>query len=156
VHKTPEITRLIHENFWIVTSFAFSRPVITKIVDQNFKGEWKYLNKSIHEMSEVRADRALLEMATQLRVLDDAQNLSDYFKKTGKEALGTVVQAGGTVTDLHFRDMTNKIIHAAYFEWVFIDPENPKIICRPYDPGRWVSAEIDLLAVMALVGGLMF
>ena len=86
MHKTPEITRLIHENFWIVTSFAFSRPVITKIVDQNFKGEWKYLNKSIHEMSEVRADRALLEMATQLRVLDDAQNLSDYFKKTGKEA----------------------------------------------------------------------
>lgn len=107
-------------------------------------------------MSEVRADRALLEMATQLRVLDDAQNLSEYFKKTGKEALGTVVQVGGTVTELHFRDMTNKIIHAASFEWIFTDPESPVVICRPYDPGRWVSAEINLLAVMALVGGLMF
>lgn len=62
MHKTPEITRLIHDNFWIVVSFAVARPRIAKVVDEKFLGEWKYLNKSIHEFAEIRADRALLEM----------------------------------------------------------------------------------------------
>jgi hypothetical protein len=39
MHKTPEITRLIHENLWIVISFAFGQPAIAKFVDARFKGE---------------------------------------------------------------------------------------------------------------------
>jgi hypothetical protein len=58
---TPEITRLIHDNLWIVISFAFGRPTIARILNANFVGEWKYLNKTIYERAEIRADRALLE-----------------------------------------------------------------------------------------------
>lgn len=155
MHKTPEITRLIHENLWRVISFAFGRPAIIDFVDKHFKGEWKYLNKTIYERAEIRTDRALLEMATQLRALDDVENLNDYFAQTNSPPLGVVTQADGKKTDLHFRDLTNKIMHAARFEWVLSDRENPKIICHSSDESRWKTAEIDIRALMALIGGLM-
>jgi len=48
MRKTPEITRLIHDNLWVVISFAFGQPAIAKFaVEPRFKGEWKYLNKTI-------------------------------------------------------------------------------------------------------------
>jgi hypothetical protein len=155
MHKTPEITRLIHENLWVVISFAFGRPVIANFVDKRFKGEWKYVNKTIYERAEIRADRALLEMATQLRVLDDAEQLNAYFSQTKRAPLGRVVQGDGTKTDLHFRDLTNKIMHAEKFEWALSDPDNPKVICHSNDVARWQYAEIDLTALMALIGMLM-
>jgi len=156
MHKTPEITRLIHDNFWIVISFAFAQPKLSKLLDDKFIGEWKYLRKSVFELAEIRADRALLEMATQLRVLDDEEGISDIFKQTKRTPFGTVTQSDGNVTDLHFRDLTNKIIHAAEFDWALSDPDNPKIICRPHKQERWHSAEINLLALMGLIGSLMF
>jgi hypothetical protein len=155
MHKTPEITRLIHENLWIVISFAFGQPVITNLVDSRFKGEWKYLNKTIYERAEIRADRALLEMATQLRVLDDAEKLNAYLSQTKREPLGTVIQGDGIKTDLHFRDLTNKIMHAEKFEWALSDPNNPKIVCHSNDLARWQKAEIDLVSLMALIGMLI-
>jgi hypothetical protein len=155
MHKTPEITRLIHDNCWIVMSFAFGQPVVAKIIQTKFHGEWKYLRQSAYELSEIRADRALLEMATQMRVLDDKEGLNDYFRQTGKTPFGFVIQGDGTKTDLHFRDMTNKLIHSASFEWNLADPENPIIVCLPHDKERWVRAEIQILAIMAFVGGLM-
>jgi len=117
---TPEITRLIHNNFWIVLSFAFGQPAVGKLIEQKFRGEWKYLHKSVYELAEMRADRALLEMATQLRVLDDAEGISDYFKQVGREPLGHVIQGDGTRTDLHFRDMTNKLMHGVKYEWKLV------------------------------------
>jgi hypothetical protein len=48
--------------------FAFGRPAVGKVLEQKFQGEWKYLRKTIYETGEVRADRALREMATQLRL----------------------------------------------------------------------------------------
>jgi len=155
LRKTPEITRLIHDNFWIVLSFSFGQPAIGAFIDKHFKGEWKYLNKTVYERAEIRADRALLEMATQLRVLDDAEKLNDYFSQTKREPLGIVIQGDGTKTDLHFRDLTNKIIHAEGFEWDLSDRDLPKIICHSNDPKRWQQAEISLPALMALIGGLM-
>jgi hypothetical protein len=153
--KTPEITRLIHDNLWIIISFAFGQPVIASYIDTRFKGEWKYLNKTIFERAEIRADRALLEMATQLRVLDDAEQLSAYFSQTKRAPLGTVLQGDGTTTDLHFRDITNKIIHAESFDWELSNPDQPKVICHSNDVARWQKAEIDLTALMALIGRLM-
>lgn len=155
MQKTPEITRLIHNNFWIVLSFAFAQPVVGKVIEQRFKGEWKYLNKCVYEFAEVRADRALLEMATQLRVLDDEQGLNYVFKQTDEAPFGTVTQADGTETELHFRDMTNKIMHAGSFEWNLSEPENPIIVCHPRNKSRWKRAEIDLIRVMGLVGKLI-
>jgi hypothetical protein len=116
MHKTPEITRLIHDNFWTVLSYVLAQPPARALLEEKFKGEWRYLHKLIYERAEVRADRALLEMATQLRVLDDAEDLSAYFKASGKQPLGTVTQEDGSTTDMHFRDMTNKIMHAASFQ----------------------------------------
>jgi hypothetical protein len=153
VHKTPEITRLIHENFWTVLSYALAQPVARKLMDERFKGEWKYLRKTIHTSAEIRADRALLEMATQLRVLDDAERLNDYFKQVGQIPFGSVTQGDGTITDLHFRDMTNKVMHAARFEWNLT--EDPSVICYAHDSDRWLRAEIRLISLMGLVGQLM-
>jgi hypothetical protein len=130
-----------------------AQPAALKLLDGQFKGEWRYLRQTVHEFAEIRADRALLEMATQLRVLDDAQGLNDYFKQTGQEPLGTVTQGDGTTTDLHFRDMTNKVMHAARFEWNLAS--EPKVVCHPHDGGRWQRAEIRILPLMALVGQLM-
>jgi hypothetical protein len=153
MHKTPEITRLIHENFWTILSFVLARPSADQLLNERFHGEWKYLQKTIYGLAEVRADRALLELATQLRVLDDAEGLSDYFKQVGKSPLGSVTQADGSTTDLHFRDMTNKVIHAASFEWKF--DADPSVVCHPHDPSRWRSADIKIVALMAVVGGLI-
>jgi hypothetical protein len=156
MHKAQELTRLIHDNFWLVMSFAYPQPVLRQTIAERFAGEWKYLRKSLHELAEVRADRALLEMATQLRVLDDDQDLSGYLKEAGGAPLGRVIQADGEATELYYRDMTNKIMHASKFEWDFSDPQNPGVICYPNNCDRWQRADIDLLALAALVGCLMF
>jgi hypothetical protein len=113
VLKTSETTRLVHDNFWIVLSFALAQPAIGRLLNDRFEGEWKHLNKYIYENAKVRADRALLEMATQLRVLDDAEGINDYFKQVGREPFGSVVQSDGTTTELHFRDMTKNLFMAS-------------------------------------------
>jgi hypothetical protein len=151
--KPPELSRLIHENFWTVLAFAFGRPAVLRFIDQKFKGEWKYLHKSISE-GEKRVDRALREMATQLRALDDAEGLNDYYKQEGAPPLGHVVQADGTQTELHFRDMTNKLMHGSAYEW--IGGDEPKIIVRSNQPERWRTGEISVWALMARIGGLGF
>jgi hypothetical protein len=155
MHKTPEITRLIHDNFWIVLSFAFAQPAVGRVIEQRFKGEWKYLHKSVYENAEQRADRALLEMATQLRVLDNAEGLNEYFKQVQRAPLGVVVHGDGATTDLHFRDMTNKLIHGTEYEWQ-LGGDDPKIIVHANLLERWHRAEISIEALMALIGGLMF
>ena len=40
MNKAPKIARLIDEDFWIVLSFAFSQPIVGKIMDQRLKGSW--------------------------------------------------------------------------------------------------------------------
>jgi hypothetical protein len=155
MHKTPEITRLIHDNFWIVLSFAFGQPAVGKVIDRKFKGEWKYLYKSVYENAEVRADRALLEMATQLRVLDDAEGLNDYFKQTKRPPFGYVIQGDGNRTEMHFRDMTNKLMHGVKYEWR-LGGDPPTIVVHSNEPARWHTAEISILALMGLIGSLTF
>lgn len=150
MHKTPEITRLIRENVWIVLSFALAKPEAQRIVETHFLGEWKYLDQLIHEVAEIRADRALLEMATQLRILDDTEGLDDKLKAYGFLTFGTLTKAKGNITDLHFRDMTNKVIHAAKFEWHF--GRDPSVECKPDNSSRWQTAEIKLISLMGLVG----
>lgn len=108
MHKTPEITKLIHENFWLVLAFAVSKPAVDDLLEKRFRGEWKYLRKSFDEKAEVRADRALLEMATQLRVLDDAERISEKTEGLVNDPFGCVIQEDGSVTDMYLRDMTNK------------------------------------------------
>lgn len=156
MHKTPEITRLIHENFSLVLSFALSRRQISNAIEKNFAGEWKFLEKGLFQNAEIRADRALLEMGTQLRVLDDKEGLNETYKRRGEPSFGTVTQADGSITDLYFRDLTNKIVHAAGFKWDISDVDDPKVICIPTENDRWTKAEIKLVALMGIIGSLMF
>jgi hypothetical protein len=53
MHKALKITRLIQENLWQILAFAFGKPVVRKIIDDKFSGEWKYLNKTIEQLAEV-------------------------------------------------------------------------------------------------------
>lgn len=156
MHKTPEITRLIHENFWTVMAFAFGRPVISRVIDDRFEGHWKYLDRTANEMGEIKADRALLAMATQLRVLDDAEGIDDTYKAAGGRALGEVCQADNAKSQMYLRDMTNKVMHAASFEWDLSVPNEPKIICISNDPSRWKNARIEIVALMGMVGMLAY
>jgi hypothetical protein len=46
-------------------------------------------------------------------------------------------------------------MHAALFEWD-LNPAEPRVICLPHDAERWKQAEIMLLHLMGLIGGLAF
>lgn len=155
MHKTPEIARLIHENLWTVLSFAYGQPQIGKVLSDHFKGEWRYLRETVYQLAEIKADRALLEMATQLRVLDDAEELTARFRELDRPALGKVIQANGTETELHFRDMTNKVMHGVHFNW-HLDVDEPYVLITSKDPDRWQSAKLDLVSLMLYVGDLVY
>ena len=136
--------------------FAFGRPAVGSVLNERFKGEWKFLNKVVYEVSERRADRALLEMAVQLRALDDLNDLNSSFQQQTLPSLGIVVQGDGSQTELYFRDMMNKIIHAGGFSWELADVKAPTIVCLSNDGTRWKEAHINLVTLMMYLGGLMF
>lgn len=99
----------------------------------------------------MRADRALLEMETQLRVLDDQHHLSSYFKVGNAPILGVLNLRSGKIENLSFREMTNKVIRGEYFTWELGDPSKPKIIVSSDKSEKWTSAEIDLISLMAFI-----
>src|SRR5262249_2970490 len=110
-HNLP-FTALLHENLSVVMTFAFSRPALEKFLNKRFAGPWKYLWKACYVIPEERANRALLELALQLRLIDDKEEVGDYFRQTGRAPLGKVVKHDAPEEDLHFRDLTNKILHS--------------------------------------------
>jgi hypothetical protein len=149
-----QLTRLIHENFSIIMAYAFSTPVLSRWVSKRFTGEWKYLHKALFEMPVTRANLALLELATQLRLLDDHENLSEDYKQYESRPLGKVVKQDGTEEPLYFRDMTNKVVHSSTIEWKLSDPDDPIVVCHSSDPPRWLRAEIQLSRLAVYCGGL--
>jgi hypothetical protein len=76
--------------------------------------------------------------------------LNDYFKQVQRPPLGEVIQADGKRTELHFRDMTNKIMHGTHYEWR-LGGENPKIVIGSDQPDRWQSAEISIIDLIVKV-----
>ena len=156
MHNPYELARNAQENFGTVLMFAFGQPAAARGINERFQGEWKFLNKVVYEVSERRGDRALLEMAVQLRALDDLNDLNGSFQQQEMAPLGTVVQGDGSKTDLYFRDMTNKIMHAGGFSWELADVKAPIIVCLSNDGTRWKEAHISLVTVMTYLGGLVF
>jgi hypothetical protein len=137
-------------------TFAYSRQSLARLLDEKFRGEWKYLRKALFEVSEQRAVKACIELATYLRVLDDEQDLSGYQRKTkAKGDLGRVIKEGQPDEPLFLRDMTNKIVHAAALHWDFTAENSPRLICIGRNPDRWERAEIDIVALAAHCGMLM-
>jgi hypothetical protein len=154
-----QYTKLIHEKLSTVLTFAYSLAPVEKLLESRFKGEWKYLRKTIYDVGSENAVRSCIELATFLRLLDDEQNLSRYLQQNpgdrGLPNLGRVTKQDGTIEPLYLRDMTNKIIHAKDWRWDVSIPDQPRLICISDDPERWFTAEIDIEALAALCGSLI-
>ncbi len=149
------LTRLVHENLSIVMCYAYSQARIKEMVDEQFQGEWKYLNKALFEISAERAEKACLELALFLRTVDDEKNISDYHKAT-KNILncGKLVMKDGSEKPLTFREFANKVIHASRFEWDVFGALEPQLLCHTRDKEKWLRAEVDLLALSCACGQL--
>ena len=46
----------MQENFGTMLMFAFGQPAVGLVINEQFQGEWKFLNKLVYEVSEQRAD----------------------------------------------------------------------------------------------------
>jgi hypothetical protein len=153
-----QLTQLVHENLSIVMSFAYSHRTLIDLMEKNFMGEWKYLRRAIFEIGEERANRAITELAVLMRILDDQERISDYYKQCGmKWNCGRLIKENGKVEELSPRQFSNKIIHSKTFEWDFSAEERPILICYAQDDDarKWIRSEVDLVGLAAFCGMLM-
>src|SRR5712671_870121 len=103
-HFSLPLTRLIHENLSIVMCFVYSRKPLSQMMDAKFQGEWKYLNKALFDVSAERAEKACLELALFLRMLDDEAKISDHHAATKNVPnCGKLIMKNGSEMDLPFR-----------------------------------------------------
>jgi len=149
--------KLIHEKLSTILTFAYSHAPLEKMLDTKFKGEWKFLRKTIYGVGAERAILACIELATLMRLLDDAEKISDYLKqnpKPNRGSFGKVFKSAGAEEPLYLRDVTNKIIHAKDWKWDLDVPEQPKLICISDEPKRWKVAAIEIQKLAAFCGNL--
>lgn len=125
------------------------------MIDTKFVGEWKYLNKAFFEISEERAEKACLELALFLRMLDDEQRISEYHRQEGSPTCGRLVMKDSSEKALTFRDVANKVIHCLRLEWSFPKEDEPQLICHSRDKEKWVRAEVDIVGFASFCGQLM-
>lgn len=158
MEKYPmELNRFIHENFSVVMSFAYSRRPLVELIDNKFSGYNKYLEKAIFEIGEKKANRAIIELAILIRILDDEERINNFDKRCGMSiSCGSLILKDDKVIELTFREFSNKIIHARTFKWDFSASE-PRLIChaRDDDSDRWIRAEVDLVGLAAFCGRLI-
>ena len=149
-------TTLIHENLSVLMTFCFSRHALERLVNTRFCGEWKFLRKGLLEVSESRAEKACLELALFLRMLDDDQGISHYLAEMNDEArFGRLRLKDKDDRDLKLRDVANKIIHASALRWDLTVDTQPILICESREREKWESAEIDVVSVAGICGQLM-
>jgi len=146
--------QIVHENLATVMTYAYSFGPLSELIDTHFPGEWKPLREALFDTPRSRADRAIIELAIFLRLLDDSENLADYLKASGWPSFGKLQKDGLPDEEIHLRDMTNKFVHAASFDWNLSDPDRPLLICNSGNVTRWRRAEIDLLALAGFCGAL--
>ena len=149
------LTHLIHENLSVLATFAFSRVPLQELRENKFQGGWKYLDRALFTVSEQRAEKACVELATFIRMLDDDENIADFLRQTGSHSFGRVLKKDQPDEPLYLRDLTNKIIHAHHLEWDFAAAEAPKLVCISRQPERWLKAEAEVVAIAAFCGQLM-
>ena len=148
------MTRLVHENFSIIMAFAFSRKPLERYMER-FAGEWEYLRRALFEIANERAEKACLELALFLRLVDDEQDISGYYKQVGRRPFGRLHLKNGDMQDLQLRDVCNKIIHAKGLSWKFSGEADPILVCHSQKDEKWVTAEVDLFELAAFCGELM-
>jgi hypothetical protein len=125
------VSRLIRENLSILMTFAFSRAPLYDLITNSFVGEWKNLQETVFSMAEQRAEKACLELAIFLRYLDDEEGLSKYVDGRMNFQFGRLHLREGIEQELKLRDVANKIIHAAGFEWDTSNPQRPSPTATP-------------------------
>jgi hypothetical protein len=146
---------MVHENLSLIMSFAYSRLALAELVQRKFRGSWEYLNKALFEISAERAEKACLELALFLRMVDDEEELSAYYAKVNKVPnCGKLIMKDGTEKLLPFREAANKVIHASRLEWKFSKNEDPVLICHTRDEEKWLRAEVEVVALAAVCGTL--
>lgn len=152
--KLP-LSRLVRENISILMAFAFSQPALQAMVTKTFQGQWKYLNETLFDFSAERAEKACIELALFLRMLDDEEDLSKSVKEAGHRGFGTLLLPNQETKRLSLRDVSNKIIHANRLTWSFSTPDRPTLVCEAQQKQEWTRAEIDIVAVAGVCGHLM-
>ena len=154
-HFSIPITRLIHENISVIMNFVFSKGPLEQLVGKSFQGEWKYLRKALFNLSEERAEKACLELALFMRMLDDDADISGIYERSGEHDFGRLVIKDKPDKDLSLREVSNKIIHASKLEWDFSWQAEPRLICQTREPKKWIRTEVDIIAVAAACGQIM-
>jgi hypothetical protein len=147
------VAQLIRENASILMMYAFSRAAIRDLFEKTFEGEWQDFRETVFDFSDHRAQRACLELAILLRYVDEEHGVSKTLKT--QLTFGSVHYSDGSQEDLSLREVANKIIHAAAFEWDLSRPLKPMLVCLPRDKQRWQRATIELVAVVAVCGRLI-
>ncbi len=123
-------TKLIHEKLATVLTFAYSWAHLQSVLDNKFKGEWKYLRKTVDGIAPESAIRAFIELAAYLRLLDDKDDISGYLEQVDAgRGFGRVLKKDRTEETLYLRDLTNKIVHAKEGKWDVSTADRPKLIC---------------------------
>ena len=105
-------------------------------------------------MSGLRAEKACLELAIFLRYLDDEEGLSKYVHERTNFNFGRLALRDGKEEELKLRDVANKIIHAAAFQWDFSNPQRPQLVCVSRDEEKWLRAHVDIVSLAAVRGNL--
>ncbi len=136
--------------------FVYSRRPLQKLVQEDFVGEWKYLNKALFDISELRVEKACLELALFLRLWDDKEKITDYIASRGESfSCGRLEKQDGLEEDLPFREVANKIIHASRLEWDIPESGPPLLICEGSAPEKWVRAKVDIVRLATFCGQIM-
>jgi hypothetical protein len=148
------VSKLVRENMSELMTFAFSREPLRQLIETGFKGEWKHLQETVFGMSELRAEKACLELAIFLRYLDDEEGLSKYVDERTNFNFGRLALRDGKEEELKLRDVANKIIHAAAFQWDFSNPQRPQLVCVSRNEEKWVRAHVDIVSLAAVCGNL--
>jgi hypothetical protein len=160
------VTEYIHENLSIVMCYAYSIEPLVAMMNKHFEGEHKYLNKTLFSLSELRAKKAIMELALFLRVCDEDEQLSDYLARhPALDDCGRIFLKDGSTEVLKVREVANKVIHAEKINWSMIlaedGPKNvdaaPILICFPRSGEKghfkaWTHAEIELINLAGICG----
>jgi hypothetical protein len=154
--RSIPLTRVIQENLSIVMTFAYSQQPLAEMFEGRFRGRWQYLHNALFGISAEHAEKAFLELALFLRILDDEQNLSGYFASTKDVPnCGKLIMKNGSEQLLPFREVANKVIHSSQLEWKLEKGADPVLICHTQDEEKWIRAEVDVVALATVCGGLM-
>jgi hypothetical protein len=148
------VSKLVRENMSELMAFAFSREPLRQLIEAGFQGEWKHLQETVFGMSELRAEKACLELAIFLRYLDDEEGLSKYVDERTNFNFGRLALRDGKEEELKLRDVANKIIHATAFQWDLSNPQRPQLVCVSRDEEKWVRAHVDIVSLAAVCGNL--